>query len=305
MENIQSVYLHAAPEDNDQVSGRFPPQRVRIEPTDSVNLIIRSEDRQFGNDFDFQIDILTTSAHIRKIQMAKCMLPLLPQINNNNKNITVTHDDGDVTFDLIEGYYSVQSMVNMMQNEFLTAWLSLDITNLVTVSYNIERRTISIVDDNAELWYIHDNCNFARFARNVVKFDYLPPLSATATSTSESTSLGMIYSRYVIINSRRLTEDQKAYSIISGVGPSEVVAVLDLASKYNESQFAVSSAFPGTDVVIDTLGFAPRINLLNRTKALKVIDLYMVDEFGFKLNNLNTPTYTFKYPVSMWFQCYL
>ena len=85
MEKIPRISLPAVPEDNDMVSGRFPPQRVKVESTDSVNLVVRSEDRLHGSDFDFQIDLLTSSAHIRKIQLAKCMLPLLPQVNENNK----------------------------------------------------------------------------------------------------------------------------------------------------------------------------------------------------------------------------
>lgn len=305
MEKITKVYLHSAPEDNDLVSGRFPPQRVRNESTDSVNMIIRSEDRNFGNDFDFQVDLLTSSTHIRKIQLAKCMLPLLPQINSKNKSITITHADGTVTFDLIEGYYSVQAMVNMMQSEFLNAWISLDPTNLVTVNYNIERREISITDDNGENWYIHSGCPFDLYARNVVKFPTLPSGSLPVTNEYKSNSLGMIYSRYVIVTSNRLTEDQKSYSILSNIGPKNVVAVLDLSSKYTEAQFAVTSSFPGTDVVIDSLEYAPKINLLNRNKALKIVDIQLIDEFGFNLNELNTPSYTFVYPVAMWFQCSL
>ena len=305
MDNIASVYLKSQPEDNDLVSGRYPPQRVRVEPTDSINVLIRSEDRSYGTDFDFQVDLLTTSAHIRKVQLAKCMLPLLPQINANNKSITVTHIDGTVTFDLVEGFFSVQALANMMQAQFTTAWLSLGVGNSVTVNYNIDRRTIVITDDNAEDWYIHTDCPFDRFARNVVKFPTLAAGSVVATSVSESLSLGMIYSRFVIVSSNRLTEDQKAFSIVSDLGPSNILAILDLASKYDESQFAVSVSFPGTNVVINALDYAPRINLLNRGKSLKVIDFQFHDEFGFPLDNINTVDHPFVYPTALWLQCSL
>lgn len=305
MDNIASVYLKSQPEDLDLVSGRYPPQRVRVEPTDSINVLIRSEDRSYGTDFDFQVDLLTTSAHIRKVQLAKCMLPLLPQINSNNKSITVTHVDGTVTFDLVEGFFSVQALANMMQAQFTTAWLSLGAGNSVTVNYNIDRRTIVITDDNSENWYIHTDCPFDQFARNVVKFPTLPTGSAVATSVSESLSLGMIYSRFVIVSSNRLTEDQKAFSIVSDLGPSNILAILDLASKYDESQFAVSVSFPGTNVVINALDYAPRINLLNRGKSLKVIDFQFNDEFGFPLDNINTVDHPFVYPTCLWLQCSL
>jgi len=305
MEQLPSFYLQASPEDKDMVSGRFPPQRIRSEDPDSVNLLIRSEDRSFGSDFDFQVDLLTTSSHIRKIQLCKAILPLLPQINVHNNTITVTHTDGTVTFTLDESYYSVQSMVNMMQAKFTAAWVSLDATNSVTISYNIERRSITIVDDNAEQFYIHNNSPFVLYGNNVVQFPIQAAGSALSTTSIESTSLEMIYSRYVTINPNRLPEDQKAYSIVSHRGPQNIVAVVDLVAAYTSQQFSVSSSYPGTQFSIETLQYAPRINLLNRTKALKVIDFVVEDEYGFKLSDLDTPTYTFAYGIVMWFQCSL
>ena len=305
MEQLPRFTLPASPEDIDMVSGRFPPQRVRVEPADSINILIKSEDRTYGNDFEFQCDLITTSSHIRKIQLAKCMLPLLPQINFHNKNILITHADGAINVNFVEGYYSVQGMVNMMQSVLTAAWIVLDATNSVTVSYSIERRSISIVDDNGENFFIHTNCGFSLYGRNVVQFVTKVAGSALSASIYESTSLGMIYSRYVTLHSSRLTEDQNSYSIISSRGPSNIIAILDLSSEYTTSQFAVSSAFPGTDITIDTLNYAPRINILNRNKGLKVIDFYLEDEFSFKLNDLNTASHSFTYPVAFFFQCSL
>jgi hypothetical protein len=268
-------------------------------------MLIKSEDRTYGTNFDFQVNLLASSANIRKIQLAKCILPLLPQVNVNNKTVTVTHVDGTVTFPLIEGYYSVQSYVNMLQTSFSAAWLVLDPTNTVTISYDIERRSILISDDNSEAFYIHNDCTFALYSRNVVFFQYEAAGSTPTTTSIESLSLNMIYSRYVILESQRLTEDQKSYSMISGKGASNIVSIIDIASKYNEAQFVVSSSFPGTLFVIDTLDYSPLINVLNRNKSLKVIDFVFVDEFGFNLSNISTSSFKFEYPTCLWFQCYL
>tara|TARA_R100001591_G_scaffold100392_1_gene106847 strand:+ start:973 stop:1893 length:921 start_codon:yes stop_codon:yes gene_type:complete len=305
MEDYPKVQLHSLPEDNNMVSGKYQPQRIRNETVDSVNLVIRSEDRTYGDDFNFSIDLLTSSNNIRKIQMAKCMLPLLPQINVHNKTVSVVHVDGNITFDLEEGYYSVQAMVNMMQSAFTDAWINLDPSNLVTINYDIDRRSIIITDDNGENFFITNDCNFNRYARNVVKFNTRPATDTPTTSVQESSSLGMIYSRYVIATSFRLTEDQRSFSMVSNTGSKNIIGVLDLASAYSASQFAVSTSFAGTDVVLDCLDYAPKINLVNRNKSLKVIDIQIEDEFGFNLGTLNTPNYQFVYPVSMWFQCYL
>lgn len=302
---VPSVRLESAPEDQNMSYGKYPPNRVMTEEQDTVNMVIRSDDRTYGDDFNFQIDLLTSTIGIRKIQLAKCILPLLPQINVHNKTITVTHVDGDVTFDLVEGFYSVQSLVNMMENEFTNAWLSLDVTNAVTVSYDIDRRSISIIDDNAENFFIHTNCPFDRYARNVVNFPTQLSGSGLSTSSIESLSLGMIYSRYVILSSSRLTQDQKGFSVVSTGGASDIVSVIDLASQYSPAQFTVSSSFAGTDVVIDTLDYSPRINTVNRFKSFKVMDFSFTDEFGFGVSTLNTSNYRFEYSVALWFQCYL
>lgn len=303
--DLTNIYLPAVSEDNNMVTGRFPPQRIKSEDPDSCNILVRSEDRFNGNSFDFQVDLLTSTSHIRKIQLGKIICPLLPQINNIDKSVTVVHQDGTVTFDLIEGFYSVQGLANMMQDVFLTAWQLIDPTNGCTVNYDIERRSITITDDQGENFYILKTCPFARYARNVVKFPTQSLPDVPSTSSIESTSLGMIYSRFLLLTSSRLTEDQKSFSVVSDLGPSNIVSIIDIASKYTESQYAVSVSFPGTEFVIDTLGYAPRINLLNRGKALKVIDFQLSDEFGNNVSTLSDGSFPFDYSVSLFFQCYL
>jgi hypothetical protein len=300
------MYLPARPEDKNMVGGVYPPQRIKTEDQDSINVLIRSEDRNYGNDFKFTVNLLTSTAHIRKLSLAKIGMPLLPQINEHDKNVIVTHVDGTVSFDLVEGYYSIQSFINMLQQEFENAFKSLDVTNNVVVSYDIEKRSITITDLNSEAFYIHTECNFNRYGRNVVKFNTLPAGSALPITFSyNSVSVGMIYSRFVVLSSSRLTEDQKTYSVVSNQGPSDIISIIDIASAYDSDQFTVNSSFPGTDVIINTLGYSPRINVLNRNKSLKVMDFTLTDEFNFGLDTLNTPTYSFEYPVFFWFVGYV
>ena len=305
MNKTRDVYLPAAPEDENLVSGRFPPQRIRNESTDSVNILIRSEDRSHGNDFDFQSDLIASSAHIRKIQLSKAIVPLCPQINEHNKSVTITHSTGTVTFDLIPGFYSCQSLANMMQQQFLVAWQSLLVTNSVSVSYDIDRRSIVINDDLGALWYLHTGCPFDVYARNVVKFPSKVAGSPVTSRLTESLSLGMIYSRFYILTSSRLTEDQKSFSMISGRGPSNILSIIDVASAYNVSQFAVSISFPGTEFSIDTISYAPKINILNRNKSLRILDLQLEDEFSFNLSTIDTTEMPFEYSTAFFFQGYL
>lgn len=303
--NIPSILIDAQPESPNLVNGVYPPQRFRNENVDSVNVVIRSEDRISGTPYDFTVDLVTSSVFIRKIALSKVIMPLLPQVNANNKRITITHQDGPIVIDLVEGFYSVQAYVNMLEDKFTAAWLALSPLNSVVVNYDVDHRQIIITDLQNENWYFNDDCPFIRFGYNVSSFPSLPIGSPTTAFLQTSTSLQMIYSRFIIVSSKRLTDDQKGYSMVSSKGCVNIAAVLDLSSEYSASQFAASASFPGTTVTLDTLQYSPHINLLNRQKALKVVDIALFDEFFIPLDRINTSTYTFDYSIAMWFQGYL
>lgn len=299
------VKLVADREDEDTMIGKYQPQRIMaVEPTTST-LLINSRDRLSGTDFDFIVDIKTEAANYRTVSLRKIIHPLLPQINANNRTLTVEHVDGIFSTTLDCGYYTVQSFVNMLQAKLTAGWVSLDATNSVTVAYDANARLISVTDNNGEAFFFQNTSSFIVYGYNVVGFPSQAPGSALSTTTISSTNLTMIYSRFVTIRSDRITESQRGSSIISSTGASNIVAVVDLAEGYNDAQFATGSAFPGTAKVFDT-DFAPTINVLNRGKTLRILDVEIVDEFGFGVTSIYSGTgQVFEYPVVMWFLCAL
>lgn len=304
IDDAKMVYLKSQPFDQDMVSGKYPPQRILMEAPDSVNILCKSADRKSGNNYDFTVDLLAGIPNIRKIKLSKIGMPLLPQINSKNKQISVTHTDGSFTVDLDEGFYNPQSLVNMMQAVLSAQWLLLGVGNTVTVSYDIDKRQLSIVDNLGEQFYIWTDCDFTRYARNVVLFPTQISGSALASSSAVSLRLGMIYSRYVIVQSDTLTRDNRSFSSVSNLGATNIVAVVSLTSKYLSDQFSPSASFAGTESLFETID-SPTLNFVNRNKTLKLLDLALTDEFGFSLEDLNTSTYKFDFGVFCVFECFM
>ncbi len=274
---IQQVQLASWYEQEDQRSGKFPPQRIYPECRNSGLIVADSRDRISGTSgFNFVTDLKSETTNVRSIRLSSCILPLLPQINDLNNGITVVHTDGTGSVTLDNGYYTVQSLVNELQSKLTALWVALDPTNVVIINYDSDRRRISIVDGNNETWYFSDTCTFITRGVNVAAFD---SGASSFTVANYSKSLQMVYSRYLNVYSRRLVEDARIGSRSSRGNGMCLVAVIDLLSGYDADQYINGSTFPSTAKV-----FYPRappvLNILNRQKAIRVFDLEVETEFG-------------------------
>lgn len=298
-------YLHVKlvsdSEPNDQALGKYQPQRLIAHSPNTVTLLVNSRDRTHGTDFNFGTDMKSEGINMRTLALRKTIFPLLPQINANDNTLTVTHLDGDFTTILDPGYYTTQGFVNMLQAKLTAGWIGLDGTNSVTVNYDADARELTVTDNNGEDWYFHSTSSFIRLGYNVVGFPSQAPGSALTTSAIASTSLTMMYSRFITIHSNRLAESQRGTSMISSTGAANIIAVVDLAEGYDPTQFATGSAFPGTAQVFNT-PYAPVVNVLNRLKNLRVFDLECRDEFGVGIDRIYEGlTEVFEYPTVFWF----
>lgn len=276
MDKVVPVRLASIFEEEDQLNGKYVPQRVYSDVNQKSLLFVDSRDRSSGNDFNFVIDLKSETSNCRCVELSSCALPLLPQINDKNNSITVVHADGTASTTLENGYYTVQSLVNELSSKLTALWVSLDATNTVVVNYNADARTITITDGNGETWYFDSSSSFIQYGLNVVEFE---SGASTVAVVQTSVSLQMVYSRYLTVYSRRLTENSRITSKSSRPVSSNIVAMIDLLSGYDAQQYINGSTFPSTSKV-----FTPKntaiINTLNRLKAIRVVDIEVEDEFG-------------------------
>jgi hypothetical protein len=301
MSSYTYVKLVADGEEVDLVNGKYQPQRIIANPPNYVNILVNSRSAESGDDFKFYVDLRTESMNLRDIQLCKIIFPLLPQINSHNNVLSGTHDDGNFSITLTHGYYTVQSFVNMLQAKFTAAWIALNPLNVVTVNYNSDGRNIVITDGNGDFFYFDPNCSFIKYGYNVVGFN---AGVAYDSDTQTSINLTMVYSRYITVRSNRLIENQRSYSLVSNLGSGNIIAIIDITEGYGADQYINGSTFPATAKVFNTTDIAPVINICNRDRSIRVIDIEILDEFGFCIDTIYRGlTELFTYPVTIWFKC--
>lgn len=298
------VKLVADREDSSLRNGKFWPQLINPTPTNKVNVLVSSDDKIQGSksDFNFFVDLHTESANVRSIQLNRVIVPLAPQINDHNNVMNITLNGLSSSVSLPNAYYTPNSFVNMLQSQLSTVWNTLIPGAQVLVSYNPPERNITITDispgPGPYTWQF-DASSYYSYGRHIA---YFPINNLGVTQTS--TSLEMIYSRYYTVRSDRICQSQRAPSLLSSYQPSNIVAVVPIASEYDSTQFSPSASFPGTSKTIYVGDMSPVINTTNQNISLRVLDLSITDEYGFNLDTIFTDG-TFQYECAFMFSAYV
>jgi hypothetical protein len=297
-----TVYLGAGREADLQANGKYVPQRVYTTVPQRSLMHIDSRNRVSGNSFNGTYRLIPETSQARSLHMDKVIFPLLPTINDKNNGITIVHATGTGNTTLTNGYYTVQSLVNEMQAKFTALWQALPAgaLNSVSVIYDPSARTVTVTDNDGSLWYLDETSTFNTAGLNVIGFN--AGLAFDAIS-HVSTSLQMIYSRYVIVKSQRLCEDTRIISTTTATSSAMgIVAILDLVEGYDASQFSTGTSFPSTTKVYNLENSACHINVHNRGKAIKDLDLSFYDEFGNNIYNIYNSG--FDYDIALWVSLY-
>lgn len=288
------VKLLAAPVERDLKDGRFFEQTINPVPTNRTNILISSNDKTSPSfsDFNFYVDLRQESSNLRSIQLLKCILPLLPQINDHNNIMSITLNGITGTVTLDNGFYNPNSFVNMLQSKFSTFWNATIPGATVTVSYNVAERNITVEDNSPAPGPYNFQFNssiFSSYGIHVANF----PLSVSSTLQT-STSLEMVFSRFYTVHSNRLCDNQRASSLTSSYAQTNMVAIVPCMDFFDNTQFSPSSSFPGTSKTFDVSNTSPVINTTNKNISLRVIDFRIDDEFGNCLDTIYSDG-SFKY----------
>ena len=302
-EKFSYVKLVTDQEDYNLTTGRYWPQIINSVPTNRITIVVSSDDKinQSTSDFNFYADLHQESANLRSIQLDQVILPLTPTINdrNNTMNITLNSVTSDIV--LPNGFYSPNSYVNALQSVLSTFWASAIVGGAVLVSYNPAERNITITDitpGGPYNWQFNDSIYY-RYGRHVAYF----PIGISS-DTQTTTSLEMLYTRFYIIRSERLTDSQRSSSLTSSLQPCNIVAIVPIVEYFTENQFNPSAAFPGTSKLINCGTSSPIINTTNMYKSLRIFDISVYDEYGFCLDSIFSDG-TFQYECAFFFTGYI
>lgn len=292
------VYFAPVLEPLEQMNGKIRPQRVMLMKPDTAIIQVDSRLRKTGNDFDFLIDFLQSNASFRQIRLKRVMMPILPQINAANRQLTIRI--GAIhTIDLPIGYYTPETFADMLNEQLGTLFVGEGKT--VKVDYSPVTREITI-DGMGSQFGIFDTCNYALYARSVCDFPTIAPSDPLTTDFITSKSMGMVFTRYVTISSSEMLRNQRGTSLIAGRGGVSLIGVIDVIGKYNVEQWAPQQLFPGTSASFK-VDSSPIVNLRDSESVPRVIDFQFRDEYGFTLDRIGLLTP--EYPTALWFEVFL
>lgn len=301
------VYLAAVAEPLSQQMGASAPQRVISQTQESVVFLCNATDRFEGpNGFDFRVKANVDLYSGRQCKVTKCIVPKLPNINVKNNTFIIKHENGTTgTIRLTPSFYNQSSIVNELKAKIDAAFALFGVPDTVAVSFNTSTKIVSITSNGGYRWFFVDTSDFIVRGGSMLGFRGLP-LATAATSgsiTNFSSSVGFIYSRYIVIKSRRLNEDIRSVSRTSN-NEADIVAAVSLVNDYNSSDFDTTGAFVGSLISEKVTYDAPTLNILNRNKNLNYVDFQIVDEFGFNLADVllfdEAPTQVSTFECVIW-----
>lgn len=296
------VYLASVLEPLAQMDGSVRPQRVTAMLQDTAVIQVDSDLRKTGDDFDFIIDFLQSNASFRQIHLKRVLMPIIPQINEANNEISVRLQIGGVrTGVLPNGYYSPDRFANMLNEVMGQMWLAGDPTNEVSVTYEPLTREIKIVDGNGRQFQILSESSYARYGTNVAEFRSAPSTVTETSSELTSLSMGMVFTRYVQVISCELVKNQRGSSIVAGRGALSLIGIIDIISAYDPAQWSPANIYPGTSATYE-IRTAPRLNMRDSGTTPRVVDFQLRDEWGFTLGRIGPGI---RYPTSLWFEVLL
>jgi hypothetical protein len=291
------VYFASVQEPLQQMNGSVRPQRLTAQLQDSCIIQIDSGNRKTGTDYDYVVDLLQSNASFRQTKLIKAILPLVPQINEaNNKMVVRLAGHPNQIINLPNGYYNPQSLVNTLTDEMGDAWVALSET--LQVNYDAKTRKITL--DSSVAFGILDTSPFARFALSVCEFPTVSASDALSTLIVTSTSLGMVFTRFITIESQEMLRNNRGPNLIAGRGARNVIGVADVIEKYNTSQWNPSEVFPGTTATFD-ITISPKFTFQQALSTPRVVDIQIRDQYGFTLDRIGAISYA----TTLWFEVYL
>ncbi len=299
------ITFAARPELSDIVNGKYAPQRLTSEETSSCIFVCDGKDRvQGGLNNGSNFVVSTKSGEIsraRKVRLANCIVPKLPNINIMNDSFVIVSEAGITsTITLPPGYYNQVSLVNELKYVIDLAWSSFGAPDTCVVNFNTLTKTISIQSVNGNKWFFTDTSPFILRGINVAGFAGYPDSSDPAvvgSVTQYSCSVGLIYSRYIYVSSKVLTQNVKTCNRISN-GRTDIVGIVPIADNYSASDFDSSNMFTGNLISDVTISHSPLLDCNLNQRNIELVDFQFTDEFGFNVTDVlqlsdNFPESTF------------
>ncbi len=288
--------------------GRVKPARVRAQTPDTIMYLVDGKDRLAGgSSFDFQVDC---GKPLRALNatLSRVCIPKLPNVNAVNNVFQIRHiTEGTgptnpiMTGTIPVGFYNQNSFMTVFKIALDEAAAAAGLTDTFTVDYDNITKTMVVTSVLNEKWYFITGSPFITYGQYFVPF---PSHNSTANvaGTSGQTSwysspIGLLYSRYIMIKSSRLSANAKEVCRTSSY-KTNVIAVISLVDQMSQDDFDVTGVFNGSLILDTVVETSCNLNVAYHNKELGPIDFQIVDEYDFPLSksltlggNFGPPTF--------------
>jgi len=255
---------------------------VTVETASNSTMLLDTSDRVSGGPFNSFFDLGSNLSRVRFTQLDKVILPKLNNVNRGNNTFRIKHALGTTgVITLTPGMYNTTTIANELTAQINAAFVLAGIVDTVTVSFDPITRTFSIQSVNAlNFFIIQDNLLFVNYADTLIPFQTEPEANVPSSTIVYSGVAAMIPTRYLLISSDALTQQQYGRSMVtSSIKPTSLVGIVDIADIYNAVDFDISIPYKG---IYETLKVeSDKIpQFTSGNELIRTIDITVYDGYG-------------------------
>lgn len=264
---------------------------VTTESASTSTLLLDTSDRVSGSPFQAFFDLGSNLLRVRYVQLDKVILPKLNNVNAGNNTFRIKHVLGTTgVITLTPGMYNTTSIANELTAKINTAYVLAGIVDTVTVAFDTITRTFSIQSVNVLDFFIidEDTSLFVRFGGTLIPFANEPEANIPSSDTIYSGIAAMLPTRYLMISSAALTQQQYGRSMVSSRSkPTSLLGIVDIADVYKAIDFDVSIPYKG---IYQTLKVeSDKIpQFISGNELIRTIDINVYDGFGRNIGEFYT-----------------
>lgn len=261
------------------------PYLMQVETGSSVTVLVDSKDRISGTPSNFRASLRSRIPRVRYLQLAKSIIPKIPNVNPNNYSIQIKHALGTTAvFNLPTGIYNPTTLSNELTNAINDAFVAAAIADTVTTVYDPNTRTFSIASVGLQNFFIVNTCSFITRGQWLAPFESDALASVPSKATIYSGIASMLYSRYLTVASQAANQYSFASSITSRPSqPTQLLGIIDLCEIYTDADFDVSIPYTSVYKTLAVDGCV--VSVMNTQRSLfEEIDIAIADEYGTNLD---------------------
>lgn len=251
-------------------------QLVRITRTEGGFLCFDSEQSKYNsNGFEIITDQL--NEHLNRLRLVDMFLSTnVPNINSTNKRVIINYANlsgfpvtppqtstGSISFDLDEGYYNFNSTFLTMFEDKLNTEATLNgnvpskwnfrtgpklfevlraSTDIHSPDYNKMKILTPFIVDDDYAFSFDASCPFIKYGKNLCHISPLQTINLNPSGQSinffKSRMASMIYTRYLIIRSEKLTEGHHINSFNGKKNMSDLIAIVGI-DRPSQSEYKI------------------------------------------------------------------